>query len=555
MKKNILVILVLVLIAFGLRVLYIDCPLWYDEACSWMSASQNSFFAIMKNLFTLDIQHTPLYFFLLHIWMNIFGQGEIAMRCLSLIFGIGTIPLVYLSAKRLSAHTTPAVFASLVCVVSPLLVLFSSEVRMYSAVTFFVMLSFYFLVKFEQTSDKKTLLYLTLSNILIPYVYTGGIIFNLSLLLGYCIYLKQKKPEKFNTYIKFAKIEWICFIPYFILIGYYTKLRSMFIVSHEGDLRLFHITDIIRNFFGAIIDNNIYWVSDGKISVTLLTLILVIIPCVYFITGIVKSFKSENPFIKTLTDIFILNFCFAVFVSALEVNILTVRYVIYLLPVFVILSVLALYKNLKPKHFKVFIILFIFLAAAFSIRNSQIIKNNKYLALKDAAAECEVIGLGADDVLIMPFASDSPYYFRSVMQPSVANFDLHKVARNPYGYYYDKSQRKELKKDKSKFIYKKIKEDSVMSQTFANYFAQNVTYKVPEGRYAVIIMYGTDNNAIEPIDKLRKDAKDLEYVDKNLLDVLFKKYMCDIVAMLNNDFKFIQMYKKNNFTYYIYQKI
>ncbi len=555
MKKNIIIITILVLIALGLRVLYIDCPLWYDEACSWMSASQNNFSSILKNLFTLDLQHTPFYFFLLHIWINIFGQTEFAMRTLSLLFALGTIPLVYLTAKRLSNHTTPSVFAALICAVSPLLVLFSAEIRMYSAVTFLVMLSVYFLVKFEQTADKKTLLYLTLTNISIPYFYTGGILYNLSVLLGYCVYLKKKKSDKLNNYLKFAKIEWICLIPYFIFIGYYAKIRSAFIVSHEGYLRLFHITDIIRNFFGAIIDNNIYWVSDGTISITIFTLVLTIIPCIYFITGICKSLKSENPFIKTLTDIFILNFCFAVFVSALQVNILTVRYVIYLLPAFIILSVFGLYKNLNSKHFKIFIILFLFFATAFSIKNSRIIKNNKTLALKDAAIECETLGLGSDDAVIMPFASDSPYYFRSVMQPFVANFDFHKVARNPYGVYYDKSQRKELKKDKSKFVYEKIKENNVMSQTFANYFAQNVTFKAAKGRYAAVIMYGTDNNAIEPIEELRKEVKDLKYADKNLLDVLFKKYMCDIIAMLNNDFKFIQMYKKNNFTYYIYQKI
>ena len=69
----------------------------------------------------------------------------------------------------------------------------------------------------------------------------------------------------------------------------------------------------------------------------------------------------------------------------------------------------------------------------------------------------------------------------------------------------------------------------------------------------MIAMYGNDNNAIVDIDTLRTQVKEVN--ENNILDSLFKKYMCDTIAMLNMNFKFIKSYQKDNFTYYIFQKV
>ena len=93
----------------------------------------------------------------------------------------------------------------------------------------------------------------------------------------------------------------------------------------------------------------------------------------------------------------------------------------------------------------------------------------------------------------------------------------------------------------------------LLFQKYFDYFTQNVTAIVPKGRYVLLAMYDTDNNAIIDINMLRKQIKEVN--EKNILDSLFKKYMCDTIAMLNMDFIFLKSYKKDNFTYYIFQKI
>ena len=217
MKKNIFIILFLFIIGLVLRIIYAGAPLWYDEACSWATAVQSFPSGIMRNLLNTDLQHTPLYFFLLHYWMKIFGASEFAIRFLSLIFGVLTVPLTFILANKITSKSN-AFFAGLVCCVCPLLVLFSSEVRMYSAVVFLVLLSLNYLTDFEQKNDKKSLIKLVITNILIPYTFVGGILYNLSLIICYSHYLIKNNKEKLHKYLKYEKIEWLCLIPYFILI-------------------------------------------------------------------------------------------------------------------------------------------------------------------------------------------------------------------------------------------------------------------------------------------------------------------------------------------------
>ena len=142
-KKKIIGIAIIsgtMIIGIALRLLYLHTDLWYDEACSWFTAKQLFPMEIMGNLLNLDLQHTPLYFFLLHLWIKLFGDSEIAMRSLSLLFGIGTLPLVFTVTKKIADNKT-AIFALALACISPLLVLFSVEVRMYPMVIFLVILS------------------------------------------------------------------------------------------------------------------------------------------------------------------------------------------------------------------------------------------------------------------------------------------------------------------------------------------------------------------------------------------------------------------------------
>lgn len=560
MKKNkifkILFFIIIAAVAIGLRIVYLDTDFWYDEACSWVTAKQTFPAGIIENLKTLDLQHTPLYFFLLHFWMKLFGDSEIAMRILSLIFGLGSIPLVYTAAKKITTEKQ-ALIAGALAATSPVMVIFSVEVRMYPIVVFLVLLSLNYLIDFEQKNDIKSLIKIVIANILIPYTLVGGILYNIALFICYSIYLFNNKKEAFSRYLKASAVEYICLIPYFILISYYAKMRSIFVIAHEGKLYFSAIVEVIRNFFGIQISNNIYWPTNEPYRITIIFALLVIIPCVYMIYGLVQGIKTtNNKFIRTLYNIFFLSFGLSIFFSLCEINVFTVRYILYLLPPLFILAVIGLYSKLTEKHCGILFSILVLLFATFSVYHSILFKQLKTKALKTVRLEADKLELGVDDMIIMPFGSDAPYYFKELTAPRVYDFDFHKGVRNPYSnIYYDRDQQKDMAgKNKDLVIYFAVKSDSIFSKNYTNYFMQNVNNEVPSGRFVLVALYGKDADSITSIEALRETLKDEFDVENRELEIMFKKYLCDLSVMLNADFNFIKSYPQDNYTFFLYQK-
>ncbi|HLX87168.1 MAG TPA: glycosyltransferase family 39 protein [Acidimicrobiales bacterium] len=73
----------------------------------------------------------PLYYVLLHFWMGAFGSSDVAVRALSGVIGVATLPLAYLAGRRVGGRD--AGVAALVLVASsPFAVRYSTENRMYA---------------------------------------------------------------------------------------------------------------------------------------------------------------------------------------------------------------------------------------------------------------------------------------------------------------------------------------------------------------------------------------------------------------------------------------
>ncbi len=83
----------------------------------------------------------PLYYYLLHFWMAAFGTSDLAVRSLSGVFGVITLPLMWLAGKRLGG-TKLAWIALLLLASSPFAVRYDTEARMYSLVALLTVLGF-----------------------------------------------------------------------------------------------------------------------------------------------------------------------------------------------------------------------------------------------------------------------------------------------------------------------------------------------------------------------------------------------------------------------------
>ncbi len=88
------------------------------------------------NLVAEDV-HVPLYFLILHFWLQIFGTQIAAARALSLLFFILSLPILYKLISEVSDKTTAWITVGLFSL-SPFIVWYSSETRMY---TLFILVS------------------------------------------------------------------------------------------------------------------------------------------------------------------------------------------------------------------------------------------------------------------------------------------------------------------------------------------------------------------------------------------------------------------------------
>lgn len=114
----------------GLRLTLGETPLWLDEAQT-LAVISDGYGSIGGHL--RNDGHPPLYYWLVRAWSDVAGDSDTAVRALSAVLGLLTLPLIAAAALRLGgrrvAGPTLALAAS-----SPFLVRYSTEVRMYSLV-------------------------------------------------------------------------------------------------------------------------------------------------------------------------------------------------------------------------------------------------------------------------------------------------------------------------------------------------------------------------------------------------------------------------------------
>lgn len=122
-------------------VLYLTQSLWRDEAFSVLM-SEPPVSEIIR--LTAHDFNPPLYYIILHFWMKIFGNGEVAIRMLSFLFHLGLVYIVYQFAQKLKFPRLLTVYCLLFTFLNPMLIYFAFEARMYSLLALLATASMYF---------------------------------------------------------------------------------------------------------------------------------------------------------------------------------------------------------------------------------------------------------------------------------------------------------------------------------------------------------------------------------------------------------------------------
>lgn len=131
-----------IVVGIGLR-FYTRSALWLDEALSVNIAAvpMGDIPAALRH-----DGHPPLYYFLLHIWMSIFGEGDNVVRALSGFISLATLPVVFFITKAKRGLAT-ATLATMALALLPYMLRYSTEARMYSLIVFLVALGWLFILR------------------------------------------------------------------------------------------------------------------------------------------------------------------------------------------------------------------------------------------------------------------------------------------------------------------------------------------------------------------------------------------------------------------------
>jgi uncharacterized membrane protein len=134
-------LLALTLAALGVRLIGIALrPLWLDEAYSAWFASR-SWHELWTQVPTYE-PHPPFYYSLLKLWSDLAGGSAVALRSLSIVLGVATVPLVLAASAELERQQPTgrpllrAGIAGFLAACSPMLVLLGQEARPYPLLIF-----------------------------------------------------------------------------------------------------------------------------------------------------------------------------------------------------------------------------------------------------------------------------------------------------------------------------------------------------------------------------------------------------------------------------------
>ncbi len=143
-----LILGVVMLLALSLRFYRLDGQsLWADEGNSAALATRN--LATITRDAAHDI-HPPLYYYLLHFWVRIFGNSEIALRSLSALMGTALVFVTYLLGQELFNRRL-ALIASFLAAISPFQIYYSQETRMYVPAALWGALAVYFFLRWVRS--------------------------------------------------------------------------------------------------------------------------------------------------------------------------------------------------------------------------------------------------------------------------------------------------------------------------------------------------------------------------------------------------------------------
>lgn len=283
-------ILLLMLIAFGLRVYHLDFQsIWGDEALSIVRFKDMAVADLVTeyHAFSKDSgdSHPPLYYVLQGVWRNALGDTVFAHRFLSVLFSVLAVPLLFLVGRELSS-ARDGFAAALFCTFSAFHIWYAQEARMYALTAFLCLVATLAFLRLMKGFHLPNAVLYVAGSLLLIYTHYFGLIL---LMLQNLFFLFSRRKQL--SYKKWFLLQGILFILYLPWIPF--LLQALFVKTAEAGLPryfspLFSLPFIFIKYsmFGneTYIRNHIFVYLLGGVVFALA-----------FASGLVVSLRKQRP--------------------------------------------------------------------------------------------------------------------------------------------------------------------------------------------------------------------------------------------------------------------
>ncbi len=167
-------------------------PLWLDEAQSVSFARLP--LSDLPDALRID-GAPPLYYALLHLWLNMFGDGEWAARSMSMVASLAALPLMWLLVRRLRGDATTAAVGVLLLATNPWAIQYAGEARMYSLVVLETLVACLLLLRLRRRPDLPSAVGLALASTVLLYTHYWSM-FLLATVLGLLVLAAWRRPAE-----------------------------------------------------------------------------------------------------------------------------------------------------------------------------------------------------------------------------------------------------------------------------------------------------------------------------------------------------------------------
>lgn len=201
---------VVVVAAVALRV-YNGSALWLDEALSVNIASlpARQVFGALK----VD-GSPPLYYLLLHFWVDLVGTGGLQVRWLSSVFAVAALPVLYLLGVRLGGRRAGELVVVLAAF-NPFLVRYATEARMYSLVVLLTLLVLLAAVRAHDLPSPGRLAGLAIAAGLLSLTHYWALFFLAALWLGIAaLSVRGREAPRFRRLLVGLSCGGVLFLPW-----------------------------------------------------------------------------------------------------------------------------------------------------------------------------------------------------------------------------------------------------------------------------------------------------------------------------------------------------